>query len=127
MVDARAGQGALAAQCRAGDQEIEAQIALLADSACVEATRWEREFLRVIEGGCSTPFGCYVAGDRAYLGLATERGWTAHSIELPRHLSEGSQRDSFIREAVAGCKPVDALRNLPLRLARPSSTRALKR
>ena len=62
------GQGALAAQCRAGDQEIEAQVALLADAACVEATRWEREFLRVIEGGCSTPFGCYVAGDRAHLG-----------------------------------------------------------
>ena len=31
------------------------------------ATRWEREFLRVIEGGCSTPFGCYVAGNRAHL------------------------------------------------------------
>jgi hydroxymethylbilane synthase len=101
------GQGALAAQCRAGDQEIESQVVLLADSACVEATRWEREFLRVIEGGCSTPFGCYVAGDRVYLGLATERGWTAHSTELPRHLSEGSQRDSFIRGAVAGCKPVE--------------------
>ena len=100
------GQGALAAQCRAGDQEIESQIALLADPACVEATRWEREFLRVIEGGCSTPFGCYVAGDRVHLGLATERGWTAHTTLLPRHLPEGSQRDSFIRGAVAGCKPV---------------------
>jgi porphobilinogen deaminase len=107
------GQGALAAQCRAGDQEIESQVALLADSACVEATRWEREFLRVIEGGCSTPFGCYVAGDRVYLGLATERGWTAHSTELPRHLSEGSQRDSFIRGAVAGCKPVELSETCP--------------
>ena len=28
-----------------------------------QATRWEREFLRVIEGGCSTPFGCHVAGE----------------------------------------------------------------
>jgi hydroxymethylbilane synthase len=100
------GQGALAAQCRAGDTEIESQIGLLADAACVEATRWEREFLRVIEGGCSTPFGCYVAGNRVHLGLATERGWTAHSTELPSDLPEGSQRDSFIRGAVAGCKPV---------------------
>jgi hydroxymethylbilane synthase len=103
------GQGALAAQCRAGDGEIEAQIGLLADGDCVSSTRWEREFLRVIEGGCSTPFGCYVTGNRAYLGIATERGWAAHSVELPPDSSEDSkkewQRDSFIRGAVAGCKP----------------------
>jgi hydroxymethylbilane synthase len=43
------GQGALAAQCRAGDTAIESQVALLADPACVVATCWEREFLRVIE------------------------------------------------------------------------------
>jgi hydroxymethylbilane synthase len=101
------GQGALAAQCRTGDSEIEAQIALLADDDCASSTRWEREFLRVIEGGCSTPFGCYVAGGRAHLGIATERGWTAQSVDLPREFSEESQRDSFIRGAVAGCKPVD--------------------
>ena len=80
---------------------------MLADPACASATHWEREFLRVIEGGCSTPFGCYVSGDRAHLGIATERGWTARSIELPQDLLEDSQRDSFIREAVAGCKPVE--------------------
>ena len=101
------GQGALAAQCRAGDHEIEAQIALLADAVCVEATRWERDFLRVIEGGCSTPFGCYVVGRTAHLGIATDRGWAARSIELPTELLEESQRDSFIRGAVAGCRPVD--------------------
>jgi hydroxymethylbilane synthase len=112
------GQGALAAQCRAGDHEIEAQIALLADADCVSATRWEREFLRVIEGGCSTPFGCYVAGNRAHLGLATEQGWAAHSIELPRDLSEVSQRDSFIRGAVAGCKPVELTETDSLALGR---------
>jgi hydroxymethylbilane synthase len=101
------GQGALAAQCRAGDAEIEAHAGLLVDPACAAATHWEREFLRVIEGGCSTPFGCYVFGGRAHLGIATERGWTARSIELPQELLEDSQRDSFIREAVAGCQPVE--------------------
>jgi hydroxymethylbilane synthase len=99
------GQGALAAQCREGDHEIENQIALLADADTVYATRLEREFLRVIEGGCSTPFGCFVAGNRAHLGIATERGWAAHSIDLPRDLLEDPQRDSFIRNAVAGCQP----------------------
>ncbi|MEO8061276.1 MAG: hydroxymethylbilane synthase [Pseudomonadota bacterium] len=101
------GQGALGAQCRAGDDEIEAQIAMLADAGCVSATRLEREFLRVIEGGCSTPFGCYVVGNRAHLGMATERGWAARSIDIPPDLLEDSKRDSFIRGAVAGCKPID--------------------
>jgi porphobilinogen deaminase len=102
------GQGALAAQCRAGDGAIENQVAALADPACVNATRWEREFLRVIEGGCSTPFGCHVVGNRAFLGIATDQGWAARSIELPAETfpTEEWQRDSFIRAAVAGCKPV---------------------
>ena len=112
------GQGALAAQCRAGDREIETQIAMLADAECASATRWEREFLRVIEGGCSTPFGCYVTGNRAHLGIATEQGWAAHSIELPRDLPEVSQRDSFIRGAVAGCKPVELTETDSLALGR---------
>jgi hydroxymethylbilane synthase len=112
------GQGALAAQCRAGDNEIETQIAMLADAACVEATRWERDFLRVIEGGCSTPFGCHVLGRSAHLGIATEHGWAALTIELPRDLLEGSQRDSFIRGAIAGCKPVVATETATLALSR---------
>jgi len=101
------GQGALAAQCRAGDATVETQIATLTDRACADATRWEREFLRVIEGGCSTPFGCHVVGNRAHLGIATERGWAAHSIDLPPGSSEESHRESFIRAAVADCKPVE--------------------
>jgi hydroxymethylbilane synthase len=109
------GQGALAAQCRADDREIQAQVDGLADPDCVRATRWEREFLRVIEGGCSTPFGCHVVGNRAYLGIATERGWAAGHIELPE---EDANRDSFIRAAVAGCKPVEL---------DPVSARALSR
>jgi hydroxymethylbilane synthase len=100
------GQGALAAQCRADDAAIDAQLARIADPACVAATRWEREFLRVIEGGCSTPFGCHVIGQRAHLGIASEAGWLAGTVELPQDLSEGPQRDEFIRAAVAGVRPV---------------------
>jgi hydroxymethylbilane synthase len=105
------GQGALAAQCRANDAEIDTHVQRLVDPACNEATRWERDFLRVIEGGCSTPFGCYVVNQRAHLGIATERGWAARSIDLPQDLPLNphgeSQRDSFILGAVAGCKPID--------------------
>jgi hydroxymethylbilane synthase len=112
------GQGALAAQCRVGDSAIEAQIAMLSDPACVDATRWERDFLRVIEGGCSTPFGCHVVGQLAHLGIATDRGWAARSVELPQDLLEESQRDSFIRGAVAGCKPIDLSDSAARRLSR---------
>jgi porphobilinogen deaminase len=101
------GQGALAAQCRVDDREIESQVARLSEPACVDATRWEREFLRVIEGGCSTPFGCHVIDKRAHIGIATRQGWAANSIELPPDSVKDSQRDSFIRAAVAGCKPVE--------------------
>ena len=100
------GQGALAAQCRADDAAIDAQLAKLADASCVLATRWEREFLRVIEGGCSTPFGCHVIGPRAHLGIASDSGWLAATVELPQDLSEGKQRDQFIRAAVASVRPV---------------------
>jgi hydroxymethylbilane synthase len=119
------GQGALAAQCRAGDHAIQAQVDGLADSGCVNATRWEREFLRVIEGGCSTPFGCHVIGTRAYLGIATGEGWAAGEIELPAETfsNEEGQRDSFIRAAVAGCKPVE----LPEDAARALSRTLLAR
>jgi hydroxymethylbilane synthase len=112
------GQGALAAQCRAGESDIERHIALLADSGCVAATRWEREFLRVIEGGCSTPFGCHVVGNRAHIGIASERGWLASTIELPQDLTEGTRRDSFIRDAVAGCRPADLQSTPPDALGR---------
>jgi hydroxymethylbilane synthase len=101
------GQGALAGQCRAGEAEIEAQVAGLTDRACENAAHWEREFLRVIEGGCSTPFGCHVVGTRAYLGIAGAHGWLASQVELPE-FTEDSQRDEFIRGAVAGCKRIDA-------------------
>jgi hydroxymethylbilane synthase len=116
------GQGALAAQCRAGDTAIETQVAALADPDCLNATRWEREFLRVIEGGCSTPFGCHVVGSRAHLGIATGRGWAARSIDLPPDLlidsPKDSQRDSFIRAAVASCKPVELSENAARALSR---------
>jgi hydroxymethylbilane synthase len=100
------GQGALAAQCRADDTAIDAQLDRLADRDCVVATGWEREFLRVIEGGCSTPFGCYVRAGHAHLGIASEDGWRAGTVQLPPDLSEGKQRDEFIRTAVAGVRPV---------------------
>jgi hydroxymethylbilane synthase len=100
------GQGALAAQCRAADHQVAAQVATVVDAACARAVYLEREFLRVIEGGCSTPFGCHVVGNRVHLGIATGNGWAAHVLDLPTGSPEVSH-ESFIRAAVADCKPVE--------------------
>ncbi|HET7811329.1 MAG TPA: hydroxymethylbilane synthase [Steroidobacteraceae bacterium] len=108
------GQGALAAQCRAADYDVEAQVAAIVHAPTARAVFLEREFLRVIEGGCSTPFGCHIVGNQASIGIATDQGWASARIELPQDLPEDPKRDSFIRAAVAGCKP-----GLPQAGARP--------
>ncbi len=77
------GQGAVAVQCRADDADVLSILAPLHHAATARATGLERDFLRVLEGGCTTPFGCFIDGTRASLGLATERGWARRTIELP--------------------------------------------
>lgn len=77
------GQGAVAVQCRADDAEVLALLSPLNHAPTARATGLERDFLRVLEGGCTTPFGCFIDGNRASLGLATEQGWARRTVELP--------------------------------------------
>lgn len=79
------GQGAVAVQCREDDAAVRALLGQLAHAPTARATGLERDFLRVLEGGCTTPFGCYVDGDVAHLGLATPRGWCTARLNLPAH------------------------------------------
>jgi hydroxymethylbilane synthase len=51
------GQGALAVQCRADDDALCALLAELDDPAARAETTAEREFLRVLGGGCAAPVG----------------------------------------------------------------------
>lgn len=85
------GQGSVAVETRAADQELLSALAPLEDAASRAACERERAFLRVLEGGCTTPFGCYVQGDRAWLGRAgldDEPGpWRAITLTLPPLLS----------------------------------------
>lgn len=53
------GQGALAVQCRADDEPIHRLLAPLEDQATRLAVNAEREFLRVLGGGCSAPIAAY--------------------------------------------------------------------
>ena len=85
------GQGALAAQCRAGDGEIEAQIA---------PARRRRPASTPRAGSANSCASSKAAArrlsaatwpaTRAHLGIATERGWAARSIDLPQDLFRGT-------------------------------------
>jgi hydroxymethylbilane synthase len=56
------GQGALAVQCRADDQETLAQLAALNDGPTNKAVTAERAFLEGLGVGCAVPVAAYAAG-----------------------------------------------------------------
>ena len=53
------GQGALAIECRADDEETKKLISFLNDAETAACTRGERGFLAAVEGGCQVPVGVY--------------------------------------------------------------------
>ncbi|MFT3708823.1 MAG: hydroxymethylbilane synthase [Archangium sp.] len=77
------GQGAVAVQCRVDDDEVRELLGKLEHAPTARATGLERAFLRQLEGGCTTPFGCFIDGERASLGLATEQGWARKIVSVP--------------------------------------------
>jgi hydroxymethylbilane synthase len=81
------GQGAVAVQCRADDAEVRGVLAALDHAPTRAAVELERELLRELEGGCTTPFGCYTDGERVFLGLAAERGWVSLTVPAPAALT----------------------------------------
>ena len=56
------GQGALAVECRTGQQDLLALLASVDDAASRAATTAERSLLAALEAGCSAPVGGYAAG-----------------------------------------------------------------
>lgn len=81
------GQGAVAVQCRADDAEALGVLQALDHAPTRAAVTLERELLRELEGGCTTPFGCYADGAQAWVGLATDAGWASLSLPMPNALS----------------------------------------
>ena len=53
------GQGALAIETRADDEEIKNMLSFLYDDKTADATIAERAFLAQVEGGCQVPVGVY--------------------------------------------------------------------
>jgi hydroxymethylbilane synthase len=64
-----AGQGAIGFEIRAGDQAAAALVAEILDVATFTRVRAEREFLRLLEGGCSTPVGVFTSLDQSVLKM----------------------------------------------------------
>ncbi len=61
------GQGALAVQCRAGDEEVLELLQSIEDDGARAATTAERVFLRELEAGCTAPVGAYA--EPGYTGV----------------------------------------------------------
>jgi len=77
------GQGAIAVECRAEDDEMSQSLKQLEDGVTSHAVNWERAYLRVLEGGCATPFGCYVENQTAFLGIEHQDEWHTLHVEVP--------------------------------------------
>jgi hydroxymethylbilane synthase len=63
------GQGALAIECRAGDEAIHAILQPLEDLATRKAVTAERRCLSALGGGCLVPIGAYCHSDGSELSL----------------------------------------------------------
>ncbi|HLG09003.1 MAG TPA: hydroxymethylbilane synthase [Gaiellaceae bacterium] len=97
------GQGALAVQCRAGDDRVLALVAAIDDLSTRAETEAERSFLRALGGGCSAPVGALaeiVGGGRvrleALVASVDGRGVVRVSGDgEPRELGERLARDAL--------------------------------
>lgn len=73
------GQGAVAIQCRANDGDTRRVLGEVSHEPTADDTGLERLYLRALDGGCTTPFGCVVDGADLCLGLDVHGGWR-HTI-----------------------------------------------
>jgi hydroxymethylbilane synthase len=65
------GQGALAVQCRAGDERVLELLAEIDDPVARATTTAERSFLSALGGGCAAPVAAYATGDSDFVVLDT--------------------------------------------------------
>jgi hydroxymethylbilane synthase len=65
------GQGAVALECRAGDDEIAALLATVNHAPTFRCIRAERELLRLLNGDCNLPIGVETKLDGSTLSLRT--------------------------------------------------------
>lgn len=102
-----AGQGAIAIQIRADDEEMRALLAPLNHDATSIATRAERAFLAALDGGCQVPIGALVAPDMVLHGFVSDlsgknivRGFRPVNIAEPE--TSGEMLAADLRRRGAG-------------------------
>jgi hydroxymethylbilane synthase len=98
------GQGALAVQCRAGDEPVLELLAAIDDPATRAATKAERVFLQALGAGCTAPVGAWA--EAMYLGHVRMDGLVAtlDGREVVRVSGEGEPAElgeRLAREALA--------------------------
>jgi hydroxymethylbilane synthase len=91
------GQGAVAIQCRSADTALRERLWLISDAATHKAVEVERAYLRELEGGCTTPFGCWYDGNEAHLGLQVGDEWKGAHLTPPR-LEEGEGGATLLQQ-----------------------------
>jgi len=95
------GQGALALECRAEDQETRECLALIHDQATAMAVHIERTLLRRLGGGCGLPLGAFLErGQDPEYRLHAALGPVAEGDPLLRHAEVASDTlDGLAEEA----------------------------
>lgn len=87
------GQGALAVETRADDEELKAALAFLGDEDTTAAATAERAFLGAINGSCQVPVGVYAAVRGGQLRLESIIA-DPDGSRVFRHRAEGPASDS---------------------------------
>lgn len=102
-----AGQGAIAIQIRADDEEMRALLAPLNHDATSIATRAERAFLAALDGGCQVPIGALVTPDMVLHGFVSDlsgknivRGF--HPVNIAEPETSGEMLAADLRRRGAG-------------------------
>ncbi len=122
----QAGQGALAIECRADDEEMIALLATLEDERSRRAVDAERSYLHELGGGCDRPVGAYAVAAReggitltGLLATADGRIALRHTDEhddpvelgrrVARHLLDDAGGSMVMAEVAPSVQPVPAV------------------
>ncbi len=83
-------QGAIAVEVRRGDEIIKNLVSTINHKETMLCVNEERDFLRVVEGGCRIPVGAYARFEKgsfvidAFIGSIDGKNVLRHKVELPK-------------------------------------------
>lgn len=93
------GQGCVALECRAGDDEVAALLAAVDHPATRAAVTAERAFLAELGSGCSLPVAAHVVGDELFAFLADPAGDPSGRRHVSRSITVGGTGPQRLAQA----------------------------